>query len=108
MKSLPISNAQLKKRNLQKIISFKKSEEEKREKERERNEKKNMPWPISCEKLWRLALSNAWQVIKPIFIQSTITVGGSVIPNCFTSENENNYSPAKTTLVTASPFKCQT
>lgn len=49
----------------------------------------NMSWPITAEKLWRLALPNAWQIIKPIFIESTLAVGGSVIPNCFTSENEN-------------------
>lgn len=48
-----------------------------------------MSWPITAEKLWRLALPNAWQIIKPIFIESILAVGGSAIPNCFTSENEN-------------------
>lgn len=61
----------------QQILSLKKKKE------------RNMSWPITAEKLWRLALPNAWQIIKPIFIESTLVVGGSVIPNCFTSENEN-------------------
>lgn len=56
---------------------------------KERQKERSMSWPITAEKLWRLALSNAWQIIKPIFIESTLAVGGSVIPNCFTSENEN-------------------
>lgn len=67
-----------------------------------------MSWPITAEKLWRLALPNTWQIIKPIFIESALAVGGSAIPNCFASENENKEGPAKTTLVTASPFICQT
>lgn len=62
----------------QQILSIKKKKKE-----------RNMSWPITAEKLWRLALPNAWQIIKPIFIESTLAVGGSVIPNCFTSENEN-------------------
>lgn len=43
MKSLPISNAQLKKSNFIENSFFKKSEERKKKKKQERNEKKNMP-----------------------------------------------------------------
>lgn len=44
MKSLPISNAQLKKSNFIENSFFKKSEERKKKKKKqERNEKKNMP-----------------------------------------------------------------